>query len=107
MTEAVERYEVRLVSEADWIGAGDICALCRVDLAVIAELAELGLVAPRGTAPAEWQLPAAALPRLALAGRLMHDLGVNVSGAALAIELLEAQQTLERQLRRLKHLRAP
>lgn len=104
MTEAVERYEVRVVSEADWIGAGEICALCRLDLEAIAELAELGLVAPRGSAPDEWLLPAAALPRLALAGRLMRDLGVNVNGAALAVELLEAQQSLARQLERLEQL---
>jgi hypothetical protein len=107
VSESVERYEVRLVSEADWIGAGEICALCRLDLAAVAELAELGLVAPRGVTPAEWLLPATALPRLALAGRLMRDLGVNVSGAALAVELLEAQQTLERQLKCLEQLLAP
>ena len=68
------------------------------------ELAELGLVSPRGQAPEEWQLPAAALPRLAAAGRLMRDLGINVSGAALAVELLEAQRSLERQIRRLERL---
>ncbi len=107
MTEAVERYEVHLMGETDWIGAGDICALCRLDLTAIAELADLGLVAPRGAAPAEWLLPAAALPRLALVGRLMRDLGVNVSGAVLAVELLEAQRSLERRLQRLEQLRAP
>ena len=107
MSEAVEHYEMCLVRETDWIGAGEICALCRLDLTAIAELAELGVVTPRGTAPAEWLLPAAALPRLALAGRLMRDLGVNVSGAALAVELLESQQTLERQLKRLEQLLSP
>ena len=45
-----------------------------------------------------------ALPRLALVGRLMRDLGVNVSGAALAVELLEAQRDLERRIRRLERL---
>jgi hypothetical protein len=34
----------------------------------------------------------------------MHDLGVNVSGAALALELLEAQRELERRIRSLEHL---
>ena len=63
-----------------------------------------GLVSPRGYPPQEWQLPAAALPRLAMAGRLMRDLGINVSGAALAVELLEAQRDLERQIRRLERL---
>jgi hypothetical protein len=34
----------------------------------------------------------------------MRDLGVNASGAALAVELLEEQHDLERRLRRLERL---
>jgi len=34
----------------------------------------------------------------------MQDLGVNVSGAALALELLETQRELEVRLRRLERL---
>jgi len=34
----------------------------------------------------------------------MRDLGINVSGAALAVELLEARHDLERQIRRLERL---
>lgn len=101
---SVEMREAQLVSEADWIAASEICRLCRLELGVVIELAELGLVAPRGHAPEQWQLPAAALPRLAVAGRLIHDLGINASGAALAVELLEAQRDLERRLRRLERL---
>lgn len=104
MSDLVEVREVRLVGEADWIAAAEFCSLCRLDLDVVIELAELGLVAPRGYSPQEWQLPAAALPRLAMAGRLMRDLGVNGSGAALAVELLEAQRNLERQVRHLERL---
>jgi len=70
------------------------------------ELSELGALAPRGRAPEEWQLPASALPRLRVMGRLMRDLGVNASGAALAVELLEAQHELERRIRRLERLAA-
>ncbi len=104
MSEAVTMHEAQLVSDADWIAASEICSLCRLELDAVIELAELGLVSPRGQAPEEWQLPAAALPRLAAAGRLMRDLGINVSGAALAVELLEAQRSLERQIRRLERL---
>ena len=99
-----EVREVRLVGDADWIAAAEFCRLCRLDLEAVIELADLGLVSPRGYSPPEWQLPAAALPRLAMAGRLMRDLGLNVSGAALAVELLEAQRDLERQIRRLERL---
>lgn len=104
MSDLVEVREVRLVGEADWIAAAEFCRLCRLDLEALIELADLGLVSPRGYSPQEWQLPAAALPRLAMAGRLMRDLGINVSGAALAVELLEAQRTLERQIRHLERL---
>ena len=65
---------------------------------------ELGVVAPRGTVPDEWQIAATALPRLRVIGRLIRDLGVNVSGAALALELLEAQRELKRRIRTLEHL---
>lgn len=104
MSDAVDMREAQLVGEAGWIEASEICRLCRLELDAVIELVDLGLVSPRGYAPEQWQLPAAALPRLAVAGRLMRDLGVNVSGAALAVELLEAQRDLERQIRRLERL---
>jgi chaperone modulatory protein CbpM len=106
VSDAVEMHQAQLVGEADWIEASEICRLCRLELDAIIELAELGLVSPRGYAPEQWQLPAHALPRLVVAGRLMRDLGINVSGAALAVELLEAQRDLERRIRRLERLAA-
>ena len=106
MSDAVEMHEAQLVGEADWIAASEICRLCRLELGVVVELAELGVISPRGYAPEQWQLPAAALPRLSVAARLMRDLGINVSGVALAVELLEAQRDLERQIRRLERLAA-
>lgn len=107
MTDAVAIHEVQLISEADWIAAGEICRLCRLELDTVVELADLGVVRPRGQAPEHWQLPAAMLPRLALIGRLMHDLGIDVGGAALAMELLEVQRDLERRIRRLEQLMHP
>jgi chaperone modulatory protein CbpM len=104
MTEAMDLLEGHLLGEGDWIGANEICQLCRIELTAVVELADLGVVSPRGYAPEQWQLPATALPRLRAVGRLMRDLGVNVSGAALAVELLEEQHHLERQLRRLERL---
>jgi chaperone modulatory protein CbpM len=62
------------------------------------------VVASRGPTPDEWLVPAASLPRLRIAGRLMRDLGVNVTGAALAVELIESRGDLERQVRRLERL---
>ena len=104
MTDATDLLEAHPLGEGDWIAVTELCRLCRIDVAVVVELAELGVIAPRGYAPEEWQFPATALPLLRTAGRLMHDLGVNVSGSALAVELLERQRELERRVRRLERL---
>jgi chaperone modulatory protein CbpM len=87
--------EAHVLGEGDWIGAAEVCQMCRIDLEVVREFAELGLVTSR-QAQGEWQVPATALPRLRIVSRLMRDLGVNASGAVLALELLERIRQLER-----------
>lgn len=96
--------QAHLLDERDWISTTQVCQLCHIDFSVVVELADLGLVSPRGYAPEQWQFPATALSRLRTASRLMNDLGLNVSGAVLAVELLEEQHDLERRLRRLERL---
>jgi hypothetical protein len=93
-----------VLTESHWIRVTELCELCRLDLAAVEELAELGVVSRGEWRAAEWHLPATALPRLRIVSRLMRDLGVNVSGAALALELLESQRALERRLRALERL---
>ena len=104
MTQSSDVIQAHLLDERDWIGATEVCELCRIELTAVVELADLGVVSPRGYEPAQWQFPATALPLLRTVARLMRDLGVNVSGAALAVELLEEQHHLERRLRRLERL---
>jgi chaperone modulatory protein CbpM len=96
--------EVRVLGEGDWIAIGEVSRLCLIDTNAVVELVELGVVVSRGASPEELAVPAAALPRLRIAARLIRDLGVNVTGAALAVELLEDRWELERRVRRLERL---
>lgn len=96
--------DARVLGEGDWIAVAEVSRLCLIDVTAIVELVELGVVVSRGPSPQEWLVPAAALPRLRVAGRLIRDLGVNVTGAALAVELLEERWELERRVRRLERL---
>lgn len=105
MSQVTKISAGQVLGEGDWIAVTEICRVCRIDAGAVHELAALGLVSPRG-APGEWEFPATALPRLRVVGRLMRDLGINASGAALAVELLEVQHELERQIRRLERLAA-
>ena len=104
MGQVTEITTAQVLTDSDWIAVTEICRVCRIDAGAVNELAELGLVSPRGSRPAEWEFPATVLPRLRVVGRLMRDLGLNASGAALAVELLEAQRELERQIRQLERL---
>jgi chaperone modulatory protein CbpM len=88
--------EAHILGEGDWLATTEVCELCRLDLQAVQELAELGLIAQRPGVPDTSQVPATALPRLRIASRLMRDLGVNASGAVLALELLERIRHLER-----------
>ncbi|HEY2808673.1 MAG TPA: chaperone modulator CbpM [Steroidobacteraceae bacterium] len=103
MVRVTTLLEAHVVTEGDWIGAAEICQLCRIDFNAVQELADLGVLEPRHSGGA-WQVPAVALPRLRIVGALMHDLGLNASGAALALDLLETQRALERRIRELEHL---
>ncbi len=104
MVRVTQVLEAHVLGEGDWIAASEICELCRLDLEALLELAALGVMSSRERSPGEWQVAATALPRLRLVGRLMRDLGVNVSGAALAVELLETQRELEKRLSHLQRL---
>ncbi len=104
MVRPMQPLQAQLLSESDWIAATEICRLCSLEFAAVLELAELGVVVPRERAAGEWELAATALPRLRIVSRLMRDLGVNVSGAALALELLDAQRELEHRIRALERL---
>jgi chaperone modulatory protein CbpM len=106
MAQVTKIMTAQVLGDGDWIALTEICRVCRIEAGAVHELAELGVLSPRGSAPAEWEFPATALPRLAIVGRLMRDLGINASGAALAVELLEVQHALERQIRRLERLAA-
>jgi chaperone modulatory protein CbpM len=106
MVRVTQVLEAHVLGEGDWIAVSEVCQLCRLDLEAVMELAQLGIVSSRERVAGEWQVAATALPRLRVAGRLIHDLGVNASGAALAVELLEAQRELESRLRHLERLAA-
>ena len=44
MTDGTDLLQAHLLDERDWIGANEICRVCRIELTAVVELADLGVV---------------------------------------------------------------
>jgi chaperone modulatory protein CbpM len=80
---------------------GELCRVCQVPAERVFELVDEGVVEPLGRDPARWRFQGVSVRRVHCALRLERDLGINVAGAALALELLEELERARARLRRL------
>ena len=71
---------------------------CPVQVELIIEMVQIGVLNPHGRSPADWWFNGHDLVRLQQALRLQRDLGINLSGLALCIELLEERDRLRMRL---------
>ncbi|HET7203357.1 MAG TPA: chaperone modulator CbpM [Steroidobacteraceae bacterium] len=101
MTTNGERiFEARVVDETTSLHVDELCARLRIERQWIVELVELGALEPRGgSEPSAWAFPLADVPRLRTMARLVEDLGVNLPGAAIILDLVEERRRLLAQLR--------
>ena len=72
-----------------------LCRSCSVTAETIEALVEHGVLEPAGRRGRHWCFPAPSIKRVLVVQRLRRDLGVNVAGAALALDLLERIERLE------------
>lgn len=77
----------------------EVSRCCAVQTDFILKLIEEGALAPlAGSAPANWRFSIVQTRHVTVAARLQRDLGVNLAGAALALQLLDELETLRAQL---------
>jgi len=90
------RHEIQRVEILDdgVIDLLELIACTHVDRTRIVEMADVGLIDPIGADVNEWCFAARDLRRLRLAERLCVDLGVNLPGAALILDLIEERDAL-------------
>jgi chaperone modulatory protein CbpM len=88
-----------VVDETTEITVTELCEVCSVEHTLIEQLVEEGILDPVGGQPEELRFYYTSVWRTRTVMRLQHDLGVNLAGAALALELLERIESLQRQLR--------
>ena len=91
-----------LLEEDQTLSLAEVCRACDVSANRLLAMIEEGLLEPRGSAPERWALPATQLRRVQVAVRLERDLGVNLAGAGLALDLLEEVRVLRARVRALE-----
>jgi chaperone modulatory protein CbpM len=78
----------------------ELCELCCIDRPTVEQLIAEGILEPRyGKDSSDAQLPYSSVRITSIVVRLQRDLGVNLAGAALAIDLLQHIDELRAQLR--------
>lgn len=80
----------------------ELCRSSGVHAELIVDMVEVGLLEPTGHDPSDWQFPAYSVTRIHSTLRLRDDLEVNLSGAALALELTDEVRRLRARLRALE-----
>lgn len=77
----------------------EVSRTCAVTTGFVIELVEEGVISPRDVCePEGWRFADSQLRPVSVAARLQRDLGVNLAGAALALQLLDELATLRAQI---------
>lgn len=85
-----------VLGEGDLVSLADLCRSCTVEIQTVTTLVSEGILEPRGSDVEHWQFSVGSLRRVKTVIHLQRDLGVNLAGAALALDLLDRIAELER-----------
>ena len=92
------------VIEEDSLTLGQLCRACDVHADWIISLVEEGIIEPQGEDIRLWRFSGASLVRARSALRLQRDLGVNLAGIALALDLIEELERLRAHMKTQGHV---
>jgi chaperone modulatory protein CbpM len=93
MTDSISAI---LLDDSVEISLSELCSLYQVTEEIVVEIVAEGIVEPRGAERGQWRFSGLALSRVHRVVRLQREFGVNLPGAALALDLLDELERLRR-----------
>lgn len=78
-----------VLDDEERLSLAQLCRLCRLQQEAIVEMVEEGILEPEGERPTDWRFPGTCVTHVRIVVRLQRDLGVNLAGAAVVLDLLE------------------
>jgi len=91
----------RILENETRLTLSQLCNACAVHAEYIIELVDEGFIEPSSMGNAHWCFSGITIKRVQKAKRLQRDLGINLAGVALAIELMDEIEHLRATLRRM------
>lgn len=83
-----------IVEESTLFTLTELCRACGKPAEWVLSLVEENVIEPVSDDPGDWKFRGHCLRRVRIVQRLESDLGLNLAGAALALELLEELEVL-------------
>lgn len=99
MTSFDECLPGEIFEQGAVLSVSDLARMFAVEERHIVALAEEGVITALEINTTEWRFSGADIRRARIALRLERDLGINLPGVALALELLEELEPLRRERR--------
>jgi chaperone modulatory protein CbpM len=97
----------QILDEANEVTLAELTRTCRVHAEWVMELIDEGVIEPLAPGGPQWRFASTTIVRIEKARRLQRDLGVNLAGIALALQLLDRIEALEARLRAASALSPP
>ena len=87
-----------LIDEQTELSLNDLCKACSSSAEWIIELVDEGVLEPINYQQTQWSFSGSSLQKAQTAMRLQRDLGLNLAGIALALDLMQQIDKLESRL---------
>lgn len=91
---------VEILDETTELTLSDLCDACNLHADWVLDLVSYGVIEPLNKNEMHWRFSGVSLIRVKKAQRLERDLGINISGIALAIDLIDEVESLRMRVQR-------
>ena len=92
------KHRTMRVDVVETLSLSELTMFCDTNADWVITLVEHGVVTPVTQSTPEWEFTPSHIARARKAARLMRDLGLNVAGVALVLDLIEERDALARKL---------
>lgn len=99
--QVIDIFSGNIVEDETRLTMRQLCDACAVRAEYIIELVNEGFIEPSGVEKSHWCFTGVSIHRVQKAKRLQQDLGLNLAGVALALELLDEIERLRARLERM------